>query len=141
MLLDLQDLMNEAGIAPEHFLSVASYLKLLKEKHEKTYNHVLRVGKLASTMADYANIPGVTPKMMMWAGLLHDVGKTYIPTELLDKTEKFDAADHTAMEPHVMYGWLLLQKIHEYTAHVIVRHHQYTGRSVTPRNCHPSPTT
>lgn len=123
---------------PEHFLSIASYLKLLKDKHEATYNHVLRVGRLASTMAEYAAIPGVTPKMMMWAGLLHDVGKSRIPVELLNKTAKFDASDREAMEPHVMHGWELLQKIHEYTAHVIVRHHRY-GKAPYPKHLPPLP--
>jgi HD-GYP domain-containing protein (c-di-GMP phosphodiesterase class II) len=89
-------------------------------------------------MAEYAEIPGVTPKMMMWAGLLHDVGKALIPVELLNKTSKFDAADRAAMEPHVMHGWELLQKIHEYTAHVIVRHHRY-GREPYPKTLPPLP--
>jgi putative nucleotidyltransferase with HDIG domain len=137
-LLDLKDLIHEAGIAPEHFLSIASYLKLLKDKHESTYDHVLRVGKLAATMADYAEIPGVTPKMMMWAGLLHDVGKSRIPVELLAKTSKFTDEDRETMEPHVMHGWELLQKIHEYTAHVIVRHHRY-GKRPYPKRLPPLP--
>jgi HD-GYP domain-containing protein (c-di-GMP phosphodiesterase class II) len=56
----------------------------------------------------------------------------------LEKTEKFDDADRLAMEPHVMYGWLLLQKIHEYTAHVIVRHHRY-GKKPYPKQLPPLP--
>jgi HD-GYP domain-containing protein (c-di-GMP phosphodiesterase class II) len=29
------------------------------------------------------------------------------------------------MEPHVKYGWDMLSNVHDYTAHVIVRHHQF----------------
>ena len=132
-LLDLKDLVREAGISPEHFLSIASYLKLLKDKDEGTYNHVLRVGKLAAAMADYAEVSGVTPKMMMWAGLLHDVGKSNIPVELLNKSENFTEDDRKAMEPHVMHGWELLREFHQYTAHVIVRHHRYGSRPYPKR--------
>lgn len=130
--------MGEAGIDAKHYPSIAQYLQALRNKHEGTYSHVLRVGRLAARMADYAEIPGVTRKMMMWAGLLHDIGKALVPADLLDKTAHFDAADRAAMEPHVLYGWQLLEKIHGYTAHVIVRHHRY-GKAPYPRQLPPLP--
>ena len=124
----LNKLLLSAGIDERHHASIKQYLEVLKLSHEPTFHHVLRVGSLASRMAQYANIPGVTPKMMMWAGLLHDIGKAEVLTELLFKTAKFNDADYVAIEPHVMAGFHLLTKVHDYTAHVIVRHHRFGKR-------------
>jgi putative nucleotidyltransferase with HDIG domain len=127
-LKPLDKLLSDAGIDEKHHDAIEKYLEVLKFRHEPTFHHVLRVGWLASRMAQYADLPGVTPKMMMWAGLLHDIGKAEVPVELLDKTAKFDEADYAVMEPHVMAGFLLLTKVHQYTAHVIVRHHRFGKR-------------
>jgi hypothetical protein len=32
------------------------------------------------------------------------------------------------MEPHVKYGWDMLTEVHDYTAHILVRHHQYGSK-------------
>jgi putative nucleotidyltransferase with HDIG domain len=128
----------EVGIAEEYHELIEHYLTVLRNRHEDTFKHGVRVGLLGSQMAAEAHIPGVTPKMMMWAGLLHDIGKSLLPPELLSKTAEFTEADYEAMEGHVMYGWMMLQKVFDFTAHVIVRHHQY-GKRAYPKTLPPLP--
>ena len=113
------------GISIPHQGDIRVYLRVLRNQDEKTYEHSVRVGILASEIATWVNEFGVSARILLWAGLLHDIGKSYVPAELLNKKEKFSDADRLAVEPHAMYGWEMLHGIHDYTAHIIVRHHQY----------------
>jgi putative nucleotidyltransferase with HDIG domain len=125
MLEALKQAMTARGITEEHQKEILAYLGVLKQRDPATYEHSIRVGMKVIEIADIAALPGITPKMMLWAGLLHDIGKTLIAPELLHKTSAFTQEDYAAMEPHVEYGWRMLQSCHDYTAHIIVRHHQF----------------
>jgi putative nucleotidyltransferase with HDIG domain len=134
----LTEAMTEEGITLGHQEDIKAYLKILKNRDSATYDHSVRVGILASKIAIYAAKPGINAKMMLWAGLLHDIGKALIPTDVLNKKESFTKDDYAAMEPHVKYGWDMLTNVHDYTAHIIVRHHQF-GPNPYPKVLPPLP--
>jgi putative nucleotidyltransferase with HDIG domain len=121
----LDEAFETEGVAQNHRDDIKDYLHILKNRDPKTYEHSIRVGVLASKIALYAAKPGISAKMMLWAGLLHDIGKTLVPPGVLTKTTNFTPEDYAAMEPHVKYGWDMLNSVHDWTAHVIVRHHQF----------------
>lgn len=134
----LNDAFENEGIASNHRDDIKVYLQILKNRDQKTYEHSIRVGVLASRIAVYAAKPGISAKMLLWAGLLHDIGKALVSPEVLTKTSNFTTEDFAAMEPHVQYGWDLLNLIHEWTAHIIVRHHQF-GPNPYPKVLPPLP--
>jgi putative nucleotidyltransferase with HDIG domain len=121
----LDEAMTAEGITPGNQDDIRAYLKILKNRDEATYEHSVRVGVLASKIAIYAAKEGVSARMMLWAGLLHDIGKSLVPPGVLTKKEAFTQEDYAAMEPHVKYGWDMLSNVHDYTAHILVRHHQF----------------
>jgi putative nucleotidyltransferase with HDIG domain len=104
---------------------ILAYLRILKLRDEPTYQHSIRVGLLAEKIAGCLQEHGITPKMLLWAGLLHDIGKALIPPDILNKKAAFTPEDYAAMEPHAKYGWDMLSNVHDYTAQIIVRHHQF----------------
>ena len=121
----LEEALDAEGIALQHQESIKHYLSILKSRDPKTYEHSIRVGVTGAKIAIYAAKPGISARMLLWAGLLHDIGKTLIPTAVLNKTSNFSEADYAAMEPHVQYAWDMLNNIHDWTAHIVVRHHQF----------------
>lgn len=121
----LNEVLIAEGITPGNQDDIRAYLLILKNRDAATYDHSIRVGILASKIAIYAAKPGISAKMMLWAGLLHDIGKALVPPGVLTKKAAFTQEDYAAMEPHVKYGWDMLNDVHDYTAHIIVRHHQF----------------
>src|SRR5271163_3775886 len=134
----LNDAFESEGIAQNHRDDIKVYLQILKNRDQKTYEHSIRVGILASKIALYAAKPGISARMLLWAGLLHDIGKSLVPPGVLTKKAAFTQDDYAAMEPHVKYGWDMLNNIHDYTAHVIIRHHQF-GPKPYPKSLPPLP--
>ena len=125
VLLLLDSAFTRGEIKLEHRDDIFAYLKILRNRDEATFHHSVRVGLLAETIAFVANRPGITPKMMLWAGLMHDIGKSLVSPDVLSKTHEFTAEDFASVEPHPKHGWDLLNKVHDYTAHIIIRHHQF----------------
>ena len=121
----LEEALDAEGVALQHKENIKHYLSILKNRDEKTYAHSVRVGILASKIAIYAAKPGISARMLLWAGLLHDIGKALVHPDVLNKTSNFSEADYAAMEPHVQYAWDMLNNIHDWTAHIVVRHHQF----------------
>lgn len=121
----LDEALELEGISQGHQDDIKAYLKILKNRDEATFDHSIRVGILASKIAIYAAKPGISARMLLWAGFLHDIGKALIPPGVLTKKDHFTQEDYAAMEPHVKYGWDMLSSVHDYTAHIIVRHHQF----------------
>ena len=134
----LDDALELEGITPGNRDSIKTYLRILKNRDEKTYEHSVRVGVLASKIAIYAAVPGVSARMLLWAGLLHDVGKALVPPGILTKTSNFTQEDYAAMEPHVEFGWNMLNNVHDWSAHILVRHHQF-GPKPYPAELPPLP--
>lgn len=70
---------------------------------------------------------------------MHDIGKLFIPLELLNKTEAFDEMDYAVMEHHVMHSGALLQTItSDLASHIVVRHHSF-GTRPYPKELPPIP--
>ncbi|MDO8558589.1 MAG: HD domain-containing protein [bacterium] len=121
----LNDALGRSGIKEEHQAFIRKQLRILWEYHEPTARHSIRVGVLFSRIAEFL---GLDAKAALWPGLLHDIGKGPIDPDVLTKTEKFTEEDYKIMEPHVMNGWNMLQSIFDWTAQIMVRHHQFGKR-------------
>ncbi len=134
----LEEALELEGVSPSNRGSIKTYLQILRNRDEKTYEHSIRVGVLASQIAIYAAKPGISARMMLWAGLLHDIGKALVPPSVISKTSNFSGEDTAAMEPHVKYGWDMLNNVHDWTAQIIVRHHQF-GPKPYPAELPPLP--
>ncbi|MFC4404851.1 HD-GYP domain-containing protein [Gracilibacillus xinjiangensis] len=68
--------------------------------------------------------------------LLHDIGKIYIPTEILNKRSKLNDTEFKIMKAHTEYGFELLRKSRSLpllAAHCAFQHHERLDGSGYPR--------
>ena len=125
----LQDTFSTLDIAEEQQISIRTYLQLIKNKDEATYRHSIRVGLKGVEVASQF---GIEPKVLLYAGLLHDVGKALTDSSSLKKTEGFNSKDKAELSKHPIDGYKLLVGVHDFTAEIILRHHQY-GDTAYPK--------
>ncbi|MFW5794901.1 MAG: HD-GYP domain-containing protein [Bacillota bacterium] len=101
-------------------------LDFLQIKNNYTYNHSLQVGKISYAIADEMNLDYQTKEDIKIAGLLHDIGKIYIPNEVLMKPLKLDDLEMELIKQHSYKGYELLKK-YEFKEPIItyvLQHHE-----------------
>lgn len=68
-----------------------------------TYVHSLRVATMLGIFAYAIGLPVEDQILLASGGLLHDVGKMYVPFEILNKPGKLTPEEYEVMKKHVLY--------------------------------------
>ena len=84
-------------------------LARLKNKDEYTYMHSVAVCALMVALARQLGLDDVQTKQAGLAGMLHDVGKMMIPSEILDKPGKLTDEEFALMKQHTAYGLAVIR--------------------------------
>ncbi len=89
---------------PEAFLNLVR----LKNVDDYTYMHSVAVCALMISLGKIMGIAGQDLKDAGMAGLLHDVGKMMIPSEVLNKPGKLTDEEFNIIKNHPRKGWEIL---------------------------------
>lgn len=119
---EFEETMDELRLNEDVKLSVRSFLAILKQKSEFTYAHSLRVGCLARKIARFVHLP---ENALFLAGVFHDLGKSQTPLSTLHKTTGWSSEDAKIMETHVMDSYRMLRDKFDFSAAVVLLHHQF----------------
>lgn len=122
---ELDKTFRELRVSNKQRHSIQTYLALIRNKDEATYEHSARVGLNGVEVARYAHI--VDPKALFYSGLLHDVGKVLTDSKSLKKIAGFDEKDMKELKKHPIDGYGLLKNIHDFSARILLFHHRYFG--------------
>ena len=105
---------------------VTSYLDLLRHHHKESYSHSMRVGFLSIDLGLDERLADEDLLLLGSAGLLHDIGKTKIPTTILAKRGQLDAQERTLMDEHPVHGFNLLEALPDpRIRQIVIAHHEY----------------
>lgn len=103
----------------------------LKNKDNYTYMHSVAVCALMISLAKTLGYDTEFRKKAGMAGLLHDIGKMFIPLDILNKPGKLTDQEFEVVKNHPMQGWDLLKNcanISSETLDVCLHHHEkYDG--------------
>lgn len=100
-----------------------------------TSGHQNRVSKLATTMAILLDLDEDAVETVRITGLLHDIGKMYVPTELLIKPTKLSSLEYEIIKIHSEAGYNILKSV-DFTgpiAEIVYQHHERMDGSGYPR--------
>ncbi len=85
-------------------ISPLGLLASLKSAHEYTFTHVTNVGILTIGQAETLGFTGEHLHQVGVASLLHDVGKLFIPEEILSKPTALTSDERKIIETHTVKG-------------------------------------
>lgn len=112
---------------------VLQSLQTVKVMDDYTYTHSVNVGVLAGLIGKwtgYADVSG-----LILAGMLHDVGKTKIPLEILNKPAPLSGGEMEMMQKHSELGYYLTAGNEAYSPEIrqaILCHHERMDGSGYP---------
>lgn len=86
----------------------------IKNYDEYTFNHSVNVAIYAIALGQRIGIPKKHLSHLGMAGLFHDIGKTRIPKEILNKTGKLSPEEWTMMRSHPLVGTEIVMRMKEW---------------------------
>ncbi len=99
-----------------------------------TAGHQRRVSLLAAAIAQEMGLEPVRIEGLRMAGDIHDIGKIYVPAEILSKPGKLTDIEYTIIKTHSQVGYDILKNI-EFPwpiARIVIQHHEREDGSGYP---------
>ena len=118
-------------------IDVLRSLGPIKAHSSYTYVHESNVSMLTIFQAEALGLTGEALHDAGLAGLLHDVGKLFVPREIIDKKGKLDKREWEAMQLHPVYGALYLSTQPDVSKTAVIaayEHHMRYDGSGYPQN-------
>ncbi len=102
-------------------------LSTIKEKDAYTYEHSFNVGILTAGLSKALMMDKDEIFEYTLGSMLHDIGKSKIPEEILKKEGGLTPKEYNVLKKHVLYGVELLSGMEDVSAHtlsVVAEHHE-----------------
>ena len=107
-LIEAETIVRSLSVAMHADQGVVLPLLQLKEFDQYTTTHSLNVSVLAMALAEFMGLSGREVRGYGLAGLLHDIGKTRIPLDILTKPGKLTDLEREVMNRHPSDGARLI---------------------------------
>ncbi len=115
--------------------AVEALVNMVEMRDPPNAEHQRRVASLSVLIAEAMGYPQDRIEFMRTAALLHDLGKSSVPTEILNKLGKLDGLELSLQQSHVQASYDVLKGI-EFpwpVAEVVLQHHERMDGSGYPR--------
>lgn len=136
-MISLRDLLDHYYENLEDVLeeTVAALSSAVEKRDPYTAGHQERVAQLACAIAKEMHLTEKQISGLRMAAIIHDIGKLYIPTEILTKPVKLTDAEFNLIKIHSQIGYDILKGI-EFpwpVADIVIQHHERLNGSGYPR--------
>ena len=107
--------------------AIAIDINELKTSDEYTFKHSVDVATISMILAKKQGLSEKEIYEIGVSGLLHDVGKTKVPLEVLNKPGRLDDDEFAIMKQHSVFGYHMVKKRNEFSEAVclgVLQHHE-----------------
>lgn len=116
--------------------SIPAHLAKVRDADNYTYKHSINVGLLSAALGKWLKLPMSQIIALSTAGFLHDIGKTKVPLEILNKPGRLTDDEMTVMKRHTEFGYTLIQAVREYSEEIALTalcHHERLNGTGYPK--------
>ncbi|MGM0502506.1 MAG: HD-GYP domain-containing protein [Bacillota bacterium] len=105
---------------------IHAMINMLEIHDEYTKGHSENVAQLAVQVAYELGLDFSDINDAYWAGKIHDIGKTLVPTKILNKEDKLTDKEYQKIKNHPTWGYQALQNLDQLDkiANYIYYHHE-----------------
>jgi len=115
--------------------SIDSLASAIEMRDPYTAGHQERVTRLARAIAREMGLADERVEAIEIAGVIHDIGKLYVPAEILSKPTKLSDLEYSMIKMHAQVGFTILSKI-DFPwpiAQIVHQHHEAINGSGYPQ--------
>jgi PAS domain S-box-containing protein/putative nucleotidyltransferase with HDIG domain len=115
--------------------SIDSLSSAIEMRDPYTAGHQERTTRLARAIACEMGLPEESVEAIEIAGVIHDIGKLYVPAEILSKPTKLTDLEYALIKMHAQAGFTILSKI-DFPwpiARIVHEHHELVNGSGYPQ--------
>ena len=115
--------------------SIDSLASAIEMRDPYTAGHQQRVTVLARAIAGEMGLADERVEAIEIAGIIHDIGKLYVPAEILSKPTKLTDLEYAMIKMHAQAGFTILSKI-DFPwpiARIVHEHHEFINGSGYPQ--------
>lgn len=116
-------------------IELFDYIALMKALDDSIYAHSINVALISRAIGKWLKLPKSELNELTLAGLLHDIGKTQIPKEVLEKSGKLTDEEFDMIKSHPVSGRKLLKSagFSSDIQYAALQHHERSDGSGYPR--------
>ena len=105
---------------------ILSFAKSIQERDIVTYEHSRRVATYAQRLSRYLGWSRREARDLALAALVHDLGKTWIANDILNKSAALSDDERRTMERHPVIGARILIgcDVHPFYVETVLHHHE-----------------
>lgn len=113
---------------------IETMVKTIEVKDPHTANHERRVGKIAKAIAKEMSLEEEKIEIIYQSSLVHDIGKIYVPFEILTKPGDLTEIEYKIIKLHSDMGYKILEKIDFpcQISNIVLQHHERLDGSGYP---------
>lgn len=126
-LAEMKEVVVGSVTSMAEMVGAIQLLHSMDRLEEYTLHHSVNVSVICGVLGKWLGYQGEALRDIILAGLLHDIGKTQIPQNLLSKPEKLAPAEILLMKQHSDLAIKLLQKtgaVSKDIVEAIAQHHE-----------------
>lgn len=109
-------------------------LHCMREYDDITYIHSVNVSLLCNVLGGWLKLSEEDIEALTLAGLLHDIGKLTLPSEIINKQERLSTSEYITIKTHTIQGFNMLKNknLDERIVNAALMHHERCDGSGYP---------